>query len=241
MCKAICCGQTLSLNKSNQDPPVCKLSTFEPRFLSLLNKQIVSLQYYPQQTQPRSSLNIPIYILVPWYMTNTPRRGSYITMQWVQNLGPSGKKLTSEGLKSSTWGIAKFLKHYKTHGTLSHKPGSGRTSKIVEVQEVVEQQIRKDDDTTAEQLHVLLTTKGYKLSIRTVLRCRTSLGWTFRGSSYCQLIRTVNKEKRLAWAKENFDKNFCNIIWTDECTVQLETHRRFCCRKKGEPPKNKPR
>ena len=30
-----------------------------------------------------------------------------------------------------------------------------------------------------------------------VLRCRTYLGWTFRGSSYCQLIRHENKQKRL--------------------------------------------
>ena len=36
-------------------------------------------------------------------------------------------------------------------------------------------------------------------------------------------------------------RGFSDVIWTDECTVQLETHRRFCCRKKGEAPKNKPR
>ena len=34
---------------------------------------------------------------------------------------------------------------------------------------------------------------------------------------------------------------FDDVIWSDECTVQMETHRRFCCRKKGEPPKPKPR
>ncbi|KAL5469124.1 hypothetical protein EMCRGX_G030327 [Ephydatia muelleri] len=33
---------------------------------------------------------------------------------------------------------------------------------------------------------------------------------------------------------------FDDVIWSDECTVQMETHRRFCCRKKGEPPKPKP-
>jgi len=31
------------------------------------------------------------------------------------------------------------------------------------------------------------------------------------------------------------------VIWSDECSVQLETHRRFCCCKKGEAPKSKPR
>ena len=103
-----------------------------------------------------------------------------------------------------------------------------------------------DDETTAHQLHVLLTSKGYNLSLATILRCRSTLGWTFRGSSYCHLIRKENKRKRLEWAKEyvhvhEAQDGFQNVIWTDETTVQLETHRRFCCRKVGQRPKNKPR
>ena len=35
----------------------------------------------------------------------------------------------------------------------------------------------------------LLKDKGYLLSLQSLLICRTSLGWTFRGSSYSQLIR----------------------------------------------------
>ena len=53
--------------------------------------------------------------------------------------------------------------------------------------------MRLDDETTASQLHKLLVSKGYIMSFRTILHCRKELGWTFRGSSYCQLIRTVNK------------------------------------------------
>ena len=90
-------------------------------------------------------------------------------------------------------------------------------------------------------LHTLLNNRGYPLSLRTILRCQTSLGCTFRGSSYCQLIRNVNKDKRLEWAKESIGKDFSDVVWTDECSIQLSTHRRFCCRKKGERLKNKPR
>ena len=64
-----------------------------------------------------------------------------------------------------------------------------------EVKRVVESQMRLDDETTAYQLHALLNSKGYCLSLTTVLHYRTSLGWTFRGSAYCQLIREVNKQK----------------------------------------------
>ena len=74
------------------------------------------------------------------------------------------------------------------------RPGSGRRSKITQqVKELVEAQMRLDDETTASQLHKLLISKGYIMSFRTILRCRKDLGWTFRGSSYCQLIGAVNK------------------------------------------------
>ena len=68
--------------------------------------------------------------------------------------------------------------------------------------------------------------------------------WTFRGSAYCQLIRDSNKEKLLEWAKENLDTAlnncFTGIIWTDECSIQLETHCRFCCSKQGVQARPKP-
>ena len=57
---------------------------------------------------------------------------------------------------------------------------------------------------------------GYKISLCTVLRCRRSLGWTFRGSAYCQLVRNVNKQKRREWAKANLMvailKTFCGLM-----------------------------
>jgi len=129
-----------------------------------------------------------------------------------------------------------------TQGTIARQAGSGRKTVITEeIRRIVEEQMRKDDETTASQLHVLLTGMGYTFNLRTILRCRTALGWTFRGSAYCQLIRDVNKQKRLDFAREHRSDNFANVLFTDECSVQLESHRRQCCRKVGEPPKNKPR
>ena len=58
------------------------------------------------------------------------------------------------------------------------------------------------------------------------------------------MIRSVNKQKRFEWAlkhQHEADTGFGNVIWTDETTIQLETHRRFCCRKIGQRPRNKPR
>ena len=95
-----------------------------------------------------------------------------------------------------------------------------------------------DDETMAIQLHQLLISQGYNISKRTVLYCQTSLGWTFRGSMYFQLIRDANKAKRLDFAQKYVEEatsaTGCeNVVWTDECSVQMETHRRFCCRNMG--------
>jgi len=150
--------------------------------------------------------------------------------------------LQEEHISASRVGIAKFLSKYKQTGSISRTPGSGRPTKITnEIMAIVEETMREDDETTAHQLHQILTSKGHQISSKTILRCRTALGWTFRGSAYCQLIREPNKVKRLEWARQHLDDNFDDVVWTDECSVQLETHKRFCCRKQGEPPRLKPR
>ena len=52
-----------------------------------------------------------------------------------------------------------------------------------------------DDETTAKELKKMLSEHGHQICERTALKCRTQLGWTRRGSAYCQMIRDVNKEK----------------------------------------------
>lgn len=112
------------------------------------------------------------------------------------------KCLQEEGLKASRVRIAKFLTKFQETGSIGRRLGSSRPSKITaEIKRIVEEQMHLDDETTAHQLHKLLKSKGYSIFLRTILRCRTLLGWTFRGSSYCQLISHPNKLKHFEWAK----------------------------------------
>ena len=74
---------------------------------------------------------------------------------------------------------------------------SGRPSRITDwVLQLVERRTREDDETTAVQLHTLLTACGVSISLSTILCSRSLLGWTYRGSKYCQLIKSQNKHKR---------------------------------------------
>ncbi len=116
----------------------------------------------------------------------------------------------------------------------------GRTL-TADVKAIVDEQMQKDDETTVHQLYHLLQSRGYNISLGTILHCRKALGWTFRGSAYCQLIRDANKVKHLEWDKKNETLKSDKVLWMDECMVQLEAHRRFCCRIRGQPAKLKPR
>jgi hypothetical protein len=58
------------------------------------------------------------------------------------------------------------------------------------------------------------------------------------------IIREANKAKRLEWAQQYLHETktgFLDVIFTDETSIQMESHRRFCCRMVGEPARNKPR
>ena len=147
-----------------------------------------------------------------------------------------------DAIRVSKVGVRRFIKRYNTRGTIARQPGSGFPPKITpQIQAIIELTMREDDETTATQLQSKLADYGIYVSLATILRSRQMLGWIYRGSAYCQLIHTVNKQKRLEWAHTYLHDNFEDVIWSDETTVQLQTHRRFCCRKEGEKPRLKPR
>ena len=81
------------------------------------------------------------------------------------------------------------------------------------------------------------------MSLRTVARTRKQLGWMITSPKYCQLIRDANKGKRLEWCQKMIAEQelFEDVIFSDESTIQLETHRKRCYRRKNQPRKLKPR
>ena len=147
-----------------------------------------------------------------------------------------------DGIQSTKQGVRLFLKRYAKYKTIARKPGSGLPPKLTPaLQKLIEDTMQQDDETTATQLQAMLASRSIYVSLATIVRNRLQLGWTYRGSAYCQLIRQQNKEKRLDWARTYINDDFANVIWTDETTVQIETHKRFCYRKQGQKPRTKPR
>ena len=56
------------------------------------------------------------------------------------------------------------------------------------------------------------------------------------------MIREANEER--VWSGQRRTKihmSFEDVVYTDETTVQMVMHRRTCCYKKGQKPRNKPK
>ena len=88
--------------------------------------------------------------------------------------------LASEDISASVSGVAGFLRRYTHTGSTARQTGSGGKRKATErVKDIVEKCMRNDDETTATQIRSVLAREGYHLSVRTVLRSRTELGWTY--------------------------------------------------------------
>lgn len=60
------------------------------------------------------------------------------------------------------------------------------------------------------------------VSHSTIKRARYELGWVITSPKYCQLIRDLNKAKRLEWCKKiTRTKGTFDNVFTDECSVML--------------------
>ena len=102
--------------------------------------------------------------------------------------------------------------------------------------------MRECDQLTARNLLACLCEKWPDLvvSLITVKQARRQLGWIAGRPKYCQLVQ---EEKRLKWCQDMIAKkeSFDDVIFTDECSVQLDSHGKLCFRMKKEPRKLKPR
>ena len=147
--------------------------------------------------------------------------------------------LSQEGIHTCHQTMWRLERHIKVHGSALPLPKSGGPTKLTDTAlEKIDDAMLQDDEATTKELVVALQGAA---SIHVKVYCPKGhrlLGWTFRGAAYCQLIRVQNREKRLHWAQKYLGKDFDDVFWTDETSVQMETHRRFCCCKRGQKPHN---
>ena len=157
------------------------------------------------------------------------------------NLHPV-KLLKREDLKVTFATVTCIIKNLKLTGSTKKGTSTGRPRKLnAEARAFIEDQMRKDDETTSRMIQKKLARHGVVVHPSTVRRSRKQQGWTLQRTRYCQLIRDANKVKRLEFAQKVLETGdtFNNIIFTDECSVSLEQFCLTCYREVSEPARRK--
>ena len=153
--------------------------------------------------------------------------------------------LAKENLTVSKMSLCLLIKKYRVTGSVADHRTVKLPKKLSNAHyRFIDDCMAEDDELTATKLHAMLKEKfpTLNVSVSTVKRSRMELGWAAKKTRYSALIPEVNQEKRAEWCTEQQttgDMDFDDVIFTDECTVQLESHRRITFYKKGQPVKYK--
>ena len=93
------------------------------------------------------------------------------------------RHLQVEGHKVSKAGVHNFWMRFEETGSLQRKPGSGKKAKLcAKAEEIVEEQMSADDETTGEELSRVLRENGVHVCAKTALEWRKKLGWTTKST-----------------------------------------------------------
>jgi len=153
--------------------------------------------------------------------------------------------LAKEDLAVSKKSLYLLMKKYKITGSVAdHRTVKPPRKLTDEHYRFLDECMADNDELTATKLLAILKEKypSLNVSVSAVKRARVELGWTAKKTRYGALVSEVNQEKRVEWCRERQetgDMEFDDVLFTDECTVQLDSHRRVTFYKKGQPVKYK--
>lgn len=147
------------------------------------------------------------------------------------------QRLKEEGTTVSKTALCQLIKKFRTTGSVRDCRTWKPPRKLQDMHlRFIDQAMANDDELTSQKLHWMLLEQfpELRMSNRTVKRARRDLGWVCKKTRYCALISNTNKEKRLEWCQKCTEDGdtFDDVTWSDECTVQLESHRKVQYRKK---------
>ena len=169
-------------------------------------------------------------------LTLSARRSAISMLYTGYSVAAIQQRLKEEDVVITKRSLYRLVKKFKEKGVYKDLPRRAQDKKLTtEMLSMINNELKENDEATARYLRAMLIEKYPELevTISTVKRQRQALGWVNTRPHYCQLIRTLNKTKRLVWCREQLrvNENFSNIIFSDECTIQLEHHGRLCFKK----------
>ena len=149
------------------------------------------------------------------------------------------QRLSEEGIQVSRKSLYFLLKKYNQTCSVADLKRTPRRRLLTDEHfRFMDEAMEANPELTSRQLHGMVADKfsDVSVSISTVKRARKALGWSAKRTRYCALIAEVNKEKRMCLDRiAEGDLQLSDVIWTDESSIQLESHRKITYQKKGHP------
>ena len=157
-----------------------------------------------------------------------------------KNVSEIVRKIREEdNITASRPAVSLFLKRFNQTGSINDKQRTGRHRKLVlQHFDIIDEEMRRNDELSSIELARILRTRcDVDVSPRTVRQVRKKLGWTWSGTKYCQLVKDVNKPKRMEHCLRILSEGdgFEDVTFSDECSVSIERSTRRSFHKVGEP------
>lgn len=149
---------------------------------------------------------------------------------------------STSGCHVSHTAIHYWCKAYEQKGSpyvfTQIRPGHA-TGRVVQDEHLglIERAMQDNPETSSADLQQSIRDQtGTNVSSSTLRRHRANLGWTYKRTRYCQLIRDVNKQKRLEWCRQQLANNetFDNVLFSDEASFEIQRSATKMYYKKGQ-------
>lgn len=107
----------------------------------------------------------------------------------------------------------------------------------------INQWLTENNELTINDILLKLASEGVNVSRSCVGRALKRMGWTAHATRYCQLIRENNKLKRVEFCQKLMQDGdtLDDVVFTDECMIQLKPAHHKSYHQKGQPRKYRPK
>jgi len=137
---------------------------------------------------------------------------------------PKGPKMSQSAAakymrKSKTF-VQKWIQRYKVAKNVDDLPERGSIGKVDKKDEKkIVNLFLRNPSLTLRQGQAKLKSKGLDISHETIRTHLRAHNLKFRPTMKKPLLTEKHVTNRLAWAHENIDRDFDNVIFTDECSI----------------------
>jgi transposase len=144
---------------------------------------------------------------------------------------PKIAKYTSTSLST----VQFWLRRYRETGGVSDLPHTGRPPMLSEKEDaILEKFIEKNPDATSPMLSDKLKRHNIEISARSVRRRLNQTGLVFGNTMLKPLLSEKHCAKRLVWAKQNQERDWNQVLFTDETTINVNVRRKKVWHKPGK-------